>query len=850
MTPLLPIDSLLPEIVSVLRSAQNLVIEAPPGAGKTTRVPPALLRPDIAGDGEVWVLEPRRLAARMSARRVAGEMGERLGETVGYQVRFEEISGPRTRLRFLTEGVLTRRLLSDPQLARVAVVILDEFHERHLQADMALALLKRLQQTTRPDLKLIAMSATLDAAPVAAFLDDCPVLRSEGRRFDVAIEHAPRHDERPLELQVAEAVKKVIAEHGPDSDMLVFLPGAAEIRRAMAACDKPAKEAGLLLLPLHGDMPAAEQDRVVQPADRPKIILSTNVAESSLTIDGVTVVIDAGLARMASHSPWSGLPMLQTGRISKAAAAQRAGRAGRTRPGRCLRLYTAQDFAARPDYETPEIRRADLAEPLLELHAAGINDPAVFTWFEAPATPAIEAAENLLQRLGAIDGGGAISETGRRMLRYPAHPRQARLLVEARDRGVFGPACAIAALLGERDIRQGNVMRNAGGSARSSGAAASGSDLLRLLDLFDEAARTGFAPDKLRALGLDAGAVQAVERVRRQLAGSGKYALHADDDALLLSILTGYPDRVARRRGKGDPELLLSTGGAATLGRDSVTQTAEFVVAVDIEERRETGRRAAGAVMIRLASEIRADWLLDLYSDRISEVTDATWNAQSERVEASSRLLYDQLVIDESRNVRAAGPVVAQKLAEAARQAGLRKFLDEDDLANLLARIAFVARTFPEAGITPLTPDNAKNALEGLCENRRSFAELRQAFAGGEFHHALQSRLTPEQTALIARMAPERVSLAGRRNVRVHYETDRAPWIASRMQDFFGMTAGPVIASGRVPLVLHLLAPNQRPVQVTTDLAGFWQRTWPQTRRELMRRYPRHAWPEKPMSSM
>src|SRR5918911_4575188 len=373
----LPIDSLLPEIVASLRGrAPNLVIEAPPWAGKTTRVPVALLDAGLAGDGEVWVLEPRRLAARLAARRVAEERGERVGDSVGYQVRFDEVSGPSTRLRF------------------------------------------------------VAMSATLEAAPIAEYLSDCPTLRSEGRRFEVAVEHLSRADERPLAAQVEGAVRRLLTD-GLDGDVLVFLPGAAEIRRAQEACAPFAEQSGWLVLPLHGELPAAEQDRAVKPSEQRKIILSTNVAESSITIESVLAVVDSGLARIAGHSPWSGIATLNVARISKAAAMQRAGRAGRTRPGRCLRLYTAQDFAARPEHETPEIQRLDLTEPVLELHAAGIRDLHGFNWFEAPTRHALDAAESLLRRLGALDAEARVTKTGERMLRFPLHPRLARMLVEA-----------------------------------------------------------------------------------------------------------------------------------------------------------------------------------------------------------------------------------------------------------------------------------------------------------------------------------------------------------------------------------------------------------------------------------
>ena len=419
----LPIDDILPDAVAALRAAPSLVIEAPPGAGKTTRVPPAILAAGLSGRGEVVVLEPRRLAARLSARRVAEELGERVGETVGYQVRFEEVAGPRTRLRYVTEGLLTRRLLADPALAGVGAVVLDEFHERHLQGDLALALLRRLQRTARPDLKLVAMSATLDAGPVARFLGAAS-LRSEGRRFDVAVEHlSPEEAARPdvrLEEAVARAVRRLHRE-GMDGDVLVFLPGAAEIRRSREALAEWAAASGVDLLPLHGDLPPDEQDRAVQPGPRRKVILSTNVAETSVTIEGVVAVVDSGLARVASHSPWSGLPTLEVRKVSRASAAQRAGRAGRTRPGRALRLYTRHDHDARPGFDVPEVLREDLSETLLAISALGAADG--LAWLEPPPAAALDAARALLLRLGAVDARADITETGRRMLRLPVHPR-------------------------------------------------------------------------------------------------------------------------------------------------------------------------------------------------------------------------------------------------------------------------------------------------------------------------------------------------------------------------------------------------------------------------------------------
>ncbi len=868
----LPIDPLLPDIVAQLRQSPNLVLEAPPGAGKTTRVPAALLDARVAGDGEVLVLEPRRLAARMAARRVAEERGERLGETIGYQVRFEEVASAKTRVRFLTEGVLTRRLLSDPQLRNIGIVVLDEFHERHLQADLALALLRRLQRTTRPDLKLVVMSATLDAAPVAGFLDSAPTLRSEGKRFDVAIEHLTRPDDRPLAEQVADSLRRLIAE-GLDGDVLVFLPGAAEIRRAQTACAPLAERHDLLVAPLHGDLSAEEQDAAVKLATKRKVILSTNVAESSVTIEGVVAVIDSGLARVAGHSPWSGLPTLNIARISKASATQRAGRAGRTRPGRCLRLYTAQDFNARPEHETAEIHRLDLVEPALELHASGVADLNQFGWFEAPPTSAIDAAESLLDKLGAIDAQGNVTAIGKRMLPFPLHPRQSRMLVEAESRGVGEQACVIAALIGERDIVASELFKN----EREKKTGATGpSDLLHRLDLFEEAAAANFAQARMRQMNLDPGAVMAVNRVRRQLSmrygerqrpGSrsndrlietqvadaprtalGSRSPSDEDQSLLIAILAGYPDRVAKRRTlKSDnSELLLAGGGAALLSPSSVVWQSEFLVAVDAEERREANQSRNR--IVRIASRIEPEWLIDLFTGELRETTDARWNAQAERVEVVERLLYDQLVVTENRANTAGNEEAAKVLAEAALDAGLSKFVDPDALAKFAARVEFVSKTFPEAGLPLFEDSDAREALIALCDGLKSFAELRSAASRSGLIEVLKRRLSSDQLRLLDKMAPEFVAIAGRRRTPVNYEAGKPPWIESRLQDFFGMKTGPTVAGARVPVVLHLLAPNHRPVQVTTDLAGFWQRTYPQVRRELSRRYPRHAWPEDPLS--
>jgi len=800
LTPL-PIDALIPGILENVRSRPNLVLEAPPGAGKTTRVPPALLR--AAGSGEVLVLEPRRLAARLAARRVAFERNERLGETVGYQVRFEEVAGPRTRLRFMTEGVLTRRLLSDPGLGGVAWVVLDEFHERHLEGDLALALLRRMQKTTRPDLRLAVMSATMEAAPVSAFLGHCPVLRSEGRQYSTSITYTPGSAEL-LEQQVVSALEKLLRE-GLDGDVLVFLPGASEIRRAMRACEPIARQAGLLVVPLHGDLSPEEQDRAVLPAGRRKVILSTNVAESSVTIEGVTAVIDSGLARVASQSPWSGLPALKVARISQASANQRAGRAGRTAPGRVIRLYPAEDYHRRPAQDVSEIARSELSQTVLALAALGVRNPGEMEWLEEPPQPALEAAGQLLRRLGATEETGGLKEAGGRMARLPLHPRLARLVVEAGQRGAGEDGCALAALL------------SSGERLPAETAHSGPSDLLLLLDSRWEP-RTQQLFQQIRRAA----------RVRQQGRSS--------EQALLMAILAAFPDRVCRRRQEN--ELLVCSGGSALLSSASVVRSPQFLVAVDIEERSERG-----LPLVRLASGIEPEWLLDLYPDRVRERSSLEWNRAAERVEKVSALLYDELVIEESRSAPVPDEATAELLAERALEAGLGRFADLEEVEQFLARVAFAAE---HSSLERRTEEDVRAALMSLGAGRRSFAELEDAARAGGLIRALEQRLPPGGPRLLNECAPARLRLPSGRFVRVRYARGQTPWIAAKLQEFFGLTETPRLAGGKVPVVVHLLAPNNRPVQMTTDLAGFWQRLYPQVRRELSRRYPRHAWPEKP----
>jgi len=829
-------------MVRSLGDASSLVIEAPPGAGKTTRVPPALLEGGF-GKGEILVLQPRRLPARLAALRVAEEMGEDVGRTVGYSVRFEDVGGSGTRIRFMTEGILLRRLLVDPNLQGVSTVILDEFHERHLATDLALALLARLQRGARPDLRLVVMSATLESQPVCEFLGGCPGIRSEGRAFPVAIEYPDVPEDRPLAERIASAVRRAFQD-GCQGDLLVFLPGAGEIRRAWEALEPFAQAKNLLVLPLHGDLPPAEQQRSVRPADRPKVILSTNVAETSVTIPGVVAVIDAGLARIASHSPWSGLSRLAVGKISQASAIQRAGRAGRTAPGRALRLYPRHDFESRRPYEIPEIRRLDLSEALLTLAALGIGDASRFDWFEMPDAASLEAGASLLHKLAAIDGKGGLTEIGRRMLRFPAHPRLARLLVEGERRGVGEDAAALAALLSEGDIS--DEARARFGDARNRPGQSEGADLLERLDRFGQARGARFDRGRLRGLGVNPRAAESADKARRQLASAlGRNGVvrpngpEAVDAALAMATLTAFPDRVMRRRSPGANQAILATGGAAEIGP---LPPGDLMVAVDAEERAApAGQKAGRSVVVRLAVAIEPDWLLDLVPAGLSESDTTLWNADTGRAETVARLSYGAVVLDETRKPSLASPAASQLLAEAVLvgRSATGGVLDGSS-ASLQVKLELLRGAFPERDIPLLDGEQVRGLLTAACEGLTSLA----GFAAVPVEERLRRALPPAVVGMLRDETPEHVRLPGGRQAPVNYEPGKPPWIESRLQDFFGMSTGPAICRGRVPLTLHLLAPNYRAVQVTSDLAGFWQKHYPAIRRELGRRYPRHAWPE------
>ncbi len=835
MRPPLPIDEVLPEVVAAVCARRAAVVVAPPGAGKTTRVPPALLD---AVEGQIVVLEPRRVAARAAARRMADEAGGRLGDLVGYRIRLDRVESARTRILVVTEGVLVRMLHHDPLAEGVGAVVVDEFHERSIHADLALAMARHVRREVRPDLALLVMSATLDPAPVARYLDDAPVVASAGRSFPVDVGYLRRDDSRPIPGRVVAGVRRVLDEC--DGDVLAFLPGVGEIRRAADLLAPDAERGDLAVMPLYGDLPGDQQDAVLRPGPRRKVVLATNVAESSITIDGIAAVVDAGLARVPGHDPAVGLNRLELRRISAASADQRAGRAGRTGPGRCLRLWTADEQAHLPAAAAPDIARLDLAGPALTLLAWG-EDPRSFAWFEAPPADALDRALGLLRALGALDDDDRLTDRGRAMAALPLHPRLARLVREGDANGAGEGACLLAAMLAERPpVRRGDP-RDEAPRQRSR------SDVLDLLSAVehvgDRAVETPYRDDEIIR-----GAARRILAAGRQLTHRAHIERRAQrppgeerDRALMRALLTAYPDRLARRREPGSDRARMVGGRGVRLAPSSGVVDDELLVCVELA----AGRRGARSEsLVRMASAVERGWLPGYLTRRETRVS---FDESAARVVAREQVSVADLVLDE-RPVAAPDPdAVARALADAAT-ADLPRALgwDRPPLSGLLARWRFLRRAMPDLDLPDPEECLRDELLPLLCAGRASFAELCDAPVAD----SLLGLLSPPQRRTLETDAPERWVVPGGRAVPLQYPDDGRPVLAARIQELFGLAETPRMAGGRVPLMVHLLAPNGRPQQVTTDLRSFWDTTYTQVRRELRARYPKHDWPEDPWTAI
>lgn len=836
----LPVDPYVPEIAEGLRSRGTLVLVAAPGAGKTTRVPPGLLAAGVPGKEALWVLQPRRVAARAAARRIAAELGETVGGTVGYQVREEGVRSERTRILVVTEGILTRRLLDDPSLPGIGGVMLDEFHERSRHSDLALALLREVRETLRDDLFVLVASATLDPDPVACYLGTegipAPIVSVPGRPFPVEVRHAPHGDPRPLEERVAGAVAAALSE--TTGDVLVFLPGAAEIRKVREALGR--RDGDLDLRVLHGDLPGTAQDAALAPGDgaRRRVVLSTNVAETSLTIEGVTAVVDSGLARVLRFDPRSGLDRLVLGRVSRASVDQRAGRAGRLGPGLALRLFSAHEEKGLRAFEEPELARTDLSAPLLDVLLWTARDPARFGWFEAPPPAMLERALRLLRRLGAVEEGSfQPTERGKRMATLPVHPRLAALVLAGAEAGLPREAATLAALVEERDVLAGS--RAFGDGLPETDHV---SDLLLRLELLEEAERSGLGRGRLAALGLDPGAALAVLRLRdlllRRLPRGGRRT-RATEEALLKLVLAAYPDRVARRRRTGGAEAVLAGGTPLVFDARCSVRTAELVAVV------ETAASASGADRIRLASAVERRWLADLPGERLRTESVRSWDASTERVMALERVVYDGLVIEEKEVPAPTDEETARILLEAVERDPEAVLDLGGPVARLRARVAFLRREMPDLGLPALDETALLSVLPELVAGKRRLDEVRST----PVEPLLRALLGGRGLRLLDELAPVDLEIPTGRRLPVAWSENGPPVLAVKLQELFGLGATPRVAAGRVPVLLHLLSPAGRPVQVTSDLASFWTTTYPAVRKELRGRYPKHPWPEDPWTS-
>jgi ATP-dependent helicase HrpB len=839
MNESLPIYDLDEEIIGSVRESGRLILQAPTGSGKSTQVPQILLDGGALGAGRCIILQPRRLATRMLAKRVAEERGAQLGGEVGYQIRLDNVSSPHTRILFVTEGILLRQMLANPWLEGVSTLIFDEFHERHLYSDISLARALDLQESLRRDLKIIVMSATLDGAQLEHHLRPCHTLSSKGRTFPVEIEYL-RHgsrDEPPWELAADSVAENFERTEG---DILIFMPGSYEIQRTIRELSQRVPS-GCVVLPLHGELPASEQDKAVARTEKRKIIVSTNVAETSLTIDGVTMVVDAGLARVARYDPHRGINTLLIEKISRASADQRAGRAGRTAPGLCLRLWTQREHTLRPATELPEIKRLDLAETVLTLKAAGVRDLNSFRWMDKPEEKSLARAEQLLADLGALDShSGVITSTGRRMLSFPIHPRYARMFLAASDFGCVRAAALIAALTQSRNLLLRAERRIEEERAEIFGYGIS--DFLILIRAFSYAERHDFRIEALRPLAIHAEAARQVKRLFEQFLEIARAeGLETDtgaatDEAIARCVLAGFADQVARRRSGGTLACDIVHGRRGQLARSSIAQNSQLLVAAEITEIE--GRGGDAQVVLSLATQIEDDWLREMFPNDFEERRAYHFDKSQNRVVVRREKTFRDLVIESQARDAEPSPEASASLARAVADGVLTLNQWNDAVEQWIARVNFLAGALPEHHIPRIGTAEREQIVHLACEGATNYREIKER----PILELARSILTPVQQQIIEKHAPERVELPGGRRAKITYAQDGPPILSARIQDLYGVTDDLKIAAGRVPLVIHVLAPNHRPVQVTNSLKTFWAESYPKLKQQLQRQYPKHEW--------
>lgn len=843
----LPIYSVADQVLTGLAKYRRVVLSAPTGSGKSTQVPQILI--DAAQvQGEVVVLQPRRLAARLLARRVAQERGSKLGDLVGYQIRFENVVGPNTRIRFVTEAILLRQILQDPGLPGVGAVVLDEFHERHLTGDLSLARALHSAQTQRPDLNIVVMSATLNVDTVAAYLQPCARVEGSGRLYPVDIRYmgaALNRDAAPVWMRAAAAFRTVVRE-AIQGDVLIFMSGAFEIRKTIEAVKSLPESDAYEVLPLHGELSADAQDRAVACGAGPKVIVSTNVAETSITIEGVGVVIDGGMARIARYDARRGINSILVEPISRASAQQRSGRAGRTGPGICLRLWSEAEHAARAPHDAPEVKRVDLSETVLLLAAAGITQPDTFAWFEAPEPEALTRAHQLLLDLGAVDTDAVITAIGRRMANFPIHPRYARMLIEADQRRVLPQVALVAGLSQGRPLyRVSRDARIRKEQIRQIEDPADGrSDFFVQLRAWTLARAVKFDPSQCAALGIhgavarQAGEVahQLLQLAQRQGLEMGESALPDEAERICKCLLAGFADHLAKRIDSGTRRCRMVHNRSAEIRRESIVEQG-LLVAAEIEER---NVRDGVSVLLGLATAVEPAWLDELFPDDCADISLTAYDPSIRRVVCRNERRFRDLVLSCADRGEPEFNQAAELLAVEVLAGRLNLKGWDAGVEQWISRVNFVARHCPETDV-PIIDDQARQLLiEQICQGALSYKEIKDRAV----LPIVQEWLSFEQHYYIDTYAPPTIELPRRRNpVKIRYEADGRALIAAKLQDFYDVPgAHLVVANGQVPLLVEILAPNQRLVHLTDDLDGFWEGLYPQVRKDLAGRYPKHEW--------
>ena len=855
----LPIYELEDRLVAAVKGQGRLIVQAPTGSGKSTQVPQMLFNHGLLGAGEVVVLQPRRLAARMLAKRVAEEVGTKLGEIVGYQIRLDSRVSKATRIRFVTEGILLRQMSFDQSLRGISAIVFDEFHERHLYGDISLARALQIQQSTRPDLKIIVMSATLDAVMLKGYLAPCDVLTSQGRTFPVAVEYLPKavdfeHD--PVWAVATRECERIAAQS--TGDILVFMPGAFEISRTVQEVQGSHGLRGFVCYPLHGELPPEQQDRAVARYDTRKIIVSTNVAETSLTIDGVTAVVDCGLARVARFDPHRGINTLLIEKISVASSDQRAGRAGRTAPGVCVRLWTEREHAQRPLQELPEVKRLDLAEVVLTLKAAGIDDIFNFPWLEKPEPRALERAESLLEDLGALHASGGasladargrpqsallqITDIGRRMLRFPMHPRYGRMFLAAQEYGCVRSVALMAALTQGRNFLLRGVDKRTQEARAELFGEEHESDFFLLMRAWRYADKAGYNMDACRRLGIHVQGVRQVGPLFEQFleiaAGEGLDVAEKriDGVAVRKCVLTGFSDHLAKRLDGGTLRCELVHKRRGVLARESCIDQAYLLVAAEITE---IESRGEVNVLLNLCTAVEEAWLKELFPEDFQDAGGVLYDENARRVLARKERRFRDLVL-ESKQTAEEPPEGEAAVLLAREVAAGRIVLTEwnEVVEQWIIRVNSLAKWWPELEVNPITEADRATLIEQICYGSYGARELKDK----PVMPVLRDWLLAEQLAVLDVHLPERIEMANGRKARLTYSKDGPPVLSARIQELYGVNSKFTLGHGRVPVKIEVLAPNQRPIQVTDDLSNFWREVYPKIKPELSRRYPRHEW--------